>query len=164
MIRYSPEARATSRRTAAAPALRPLIRICRRLRRCRRRWLLRSRPCCRLRRGSSSAHNRDVIDLDRTIRSIVRVPAHRRNLLHQRDRSLIALPEDGVVPVEMLTLLPGEGHLGDEKLRAVGVRAGIRVSQASGLVKQQVRRDFILEWLDRISDRRRYPPDLRPES
>src|SRR6266849_1359995 len=39
----------------------------------------------------------------------------------------------------------------DEKLRAVGVRAGIRISQAPRAVKSQARRSLVLEFVARIA-------------
>src|SRR5580700_8128898 len=86
------------------------------LHRCRRRRFMR---------------DRNVNNLHRTKRAVVlRVGGHARNLFDQRDGGLIALPEDGVVPVQVRL-----GYLRDEELRAIRSRAGVGVGQASGFIE-----------------------------
>ena len=88
-------------------------------------------------------HNRDVNNLHRTKRFVIRgIPSHMRDLLHQLHRSLIALPKDRVAAIQMR-----HGHFGDEKLRAVGSRSGVGVSETARLVEEQVTRHFVLEFV-----------------
>src|SRR5580658_4765989 len=77
---------------------------------------------------------------------VARVSSHARDLFDEGHGGFVTLTENGVAPVEMR-----HSYLGDEELRAVRVRAGVRVSQASGLVEQEIRRHLILECVARIA-------------
>ena len=61
------------------------------------------------------------------------IAAHARDLFHQSNSGFVTLAENGISAVQMRV-----GNFGDKELRAVGVRTGIGVGQASGPVKQQV--------------------------
>src|ERR1035441_7198143 len=65
----------------------------------------------------------DVRDLDRTNRALT-VLGHAGDFLHQFDGGRIALAEDGIAAIEA-----GVGNLGDEELRAVGVRSEEHTSE-----------------------------------
>ena len=82
----------------------------------------------------------DVINLHRAIRPVVGITAHAGNLFHQSDGGFVALAEDGVSAVQMRV-----GNFCNKELRAVGVRTGVGVGQASGTVKLQGWGSFILE-------------------
>src|SRR5205814_7624010 len=87
---------------------------------------------------------------DRPVRAVISIATHGRDLFHQRYRRFIALAEDRISSIEHIGLLSGKWHFGDEKLGSVRVRSGIGIGETAGLIKGQVRRDFVLEWLNGI--------------
>src|SRR5579871_549766 len=79
-----------------------------------------------MRRGVAF-HDGNMFDLHGVEGPVVAVARHAGNFLHQLHGSRVALPEDGVVAVEHGGLLPSERLLGDEKLRAIGIRTGVGI-------------------------------------
>ena len=65
---------------------------------------------------------------------------------YEEDRVLVALPEDGVLAVEL-----GHGGFGDEELGAVGARAGVSHGEATRDVKGQVGRELVVEIITGIA-------------
>src|SRR3984885_13115676 len=68
------------------------------------------------------------------------------NILDERNGGVVALAEDRVVPVQVR-----RGHLGDKKLRTVGIWAGVRIGEASSFIEQQVGGNFILKLIPGIA-------------
>src|SRR6185312_8402648 len=88
-----------------------------------------------------SADDGDLVNLHRVIGHVgARVGGFACDLFHQLYALGSALSEDGVVSIE-----PRRGHFSDEELRAVGARTGVGHGQATGLIKFQIGRKFILE-------------------
>src|ERR1043166_8671884 len=101
-------------------------------------WRMRGRPAC--------VHDRDLVDLRRIVRLVVRIPRQPRNLLHDFDAWIIALAEDCVVAVQTRI-----GNSGDEKLRAVGVRSRVGIRQSSRPIEREIWRSLVLEFVTRIA-------------
>src|SRR5512140_2941108 len=81
--------------------------------------------------------NRDLVDLDRRRRALVRVA---RRDGHEHVHAFDYLPEDGVLVVE-----PGRGHVRDEELRAVGAGPGVRHREHAALAVLQAGVEFVRE-------------------
>src|ERR1035441_2191181 len=87
--------------------------------------------------------NFDMFDLHRFEGPVIAwIARHAGNLLNQRDRCGIALTEDGVVSAQVLAM---GNVLGNKKLRAVRVWAGIGIGKAAGTVEPQIGRSLILK-------------------
>src|SRR5712671_3801884 len=105
-----------------------------------------------LRRGrrwlcGAAAINLDVNDLNWTKRTVIAgIGGHMRNLLDQSHSRLVALPEQSVLSVQMR-----RGNFCNEKLRAIRIRAGIRIGETTRPVEWQIRRNLILELISRIA-------------
>src|SRR5450631_235181 len=114
----------------------PLLRFCRRSR--LRRWLMHRRMMNR----RAAMQNRNLNDLHRSLRTIVRITRHASDFLNNLNAGGIALAKNCVTAGQARAVLY---VFGDKKLRSVGVRPGIGVGQASRLIKGQTRGSFILE-------------------
>src|ERR1700678_3989226 len=87
----------------------------------------------------------DVDDLDRAKWTFT-IGSHARDFLDQFDGSVIALSEDGVAAIEARV-----GNFGDEELRTVGIRSGVRVSHTSGTIEGNRGRSLVLEFVAGIA-------------
>jgi hypothetical protein len=102
---------------------------------------------CGLGGGCAGAVDFDVSDLYVMQWTVIAgVPRHASDLFYKFDGSVVALTENCVATVEA-----GIGNFGDEKLRAVGVRAGVGIGEASGAVEFDVGAGFILEFVAGIA-------------
>src|SRR5216684_1503678 len=98
--------------------------------------------------SSTRVQDGDLVNLHRIIRPIVCIARHAGDFLDQLNCSVIALAEDGVAPAQMRAM---RNILRNEKLRAVRVRPGVGVCEASRTVESQVRRSFVLEFVTGIT-------------
>jgi hypothetical protein len=73
------------------------------------------------------ADDGDAVDEDRGERLVILVALDAGDGRDQQDRVGVALAEDGVLATEF-----GNGVLGNEELRAVGVGPGVGVGEAAG--------------------------------
>src|SRR5260370_37421502 len=98
--------------------------------------------------SSTRVQDGDLVSLHGIMRPIVCIARYGADFVAQLNGSVIALAEDGVAPAQMRAM---RTILGNEKLRAVRVRPGVGVGEASRTVESQVRRSFVLEFVPGIT-------------
>src|SRR5579862_8737345 len=74
------------------------------------------------------------------------IARHAGNLLDQGHRRIVTLSEDCVATIKVRGR-----HFSNEKLRAVRIRACVRVCEASRLVEQEVRGNFVFEFVSGVA-------------
>src|ERR1700691_3280708 len=93
-------------------------------------------------------NNFDRRDLGRIIWPVsARVTSQSSNLLY--NVKILALAEDGGLAIQIL-----HRNFRDEKLRTVGIRSRIRVSEAARLIEFEIGTHIVLELVSRIASSR----------